>query len=51
MLAGKTLLDYTNFFCPNDYKNNDKMICNSLKIDMVQEASIEKKLVKQEIIF
>ena len=23
MLAGKTLLDYTNLFSPNDYENND----------------------------
>ena len=23
MLAGKTLLDYTNLFSPNDYKKND----------------------------
>ena len=26
MLAGKTLLDYTNLFYPNDYKKNDKII-------------------------
>ena len=26
MLAGKTLLDYTNLFSTNDYKNNDKII-------------------------
>ena len=26
MLAGKTLLDYTNFFSLNDYKKNDKII-------------------------
>ena len=24
-LAGKTLLDYTNLFSPNDYKMNGKM--------------------------
>ena len=24
MLAGKTLLDYTNLFSPNDYKKNNK---------------------------
>ena len=27
MLAAETLLDYTNFFPPNDYKKNDKIIC------------------------
>ena len=26
MLAGKTLLDYTNLFSPNNYKKNDKII-------------------------
>ena len=31
MLSGKTLLDYTNFFSPNDYKKNDKIIYKYLK--------------------
>ena len=31
MLAGKTLLDYTNLFSPNDYKKNDKIIYNYFK--------------------
>ena len=26
MVTGKTLLDYTNLFPPNNYKKNDKMI-------------------------
>ena len=26
MLAGKSLLDYTNLFSLNDYKRNDKII-------------------------
>ena len=26
MLKGKSLLDYTNLFSPNDYENNDKII-------------------------
>ena len=26
MLAGKTLLDYTNLFSPNDYEKIDKII-------------------------
>ena len=26
MLKGKTLLDYTNLFSPNDYKKNDRVI-------------------------
>ena len=31
MLAGKTLLDYTNLFSPNDYKNNDRIIYKYFK--------------------
>ena len=26
MLEGKTFLDYTNFFSPNDFKKNDQII-------------------------
>ena len=26
MLKGKKLLDYTNFFSPNDFKENDQVI-------------------------
>ena len=26
MLKGKTLLDYTNLFSPNDFKQNDQII-------------------------
>ena len=26
MLKGKKLLDYTNLFSPNDFKNNDQII-------------------------
>ena len=31
MLAGKTLLDYTNIFPLNDYKKNDKIIYKYFK--------------------
>ena len=31
MLAEKTFSDYTNLFSPNDYKNNDKIICKYFK--------------------
>ena len=31
MIAGKTLLDYTNLFSPNDYKENDKIIYKYFK--------------------
>ena len=28
MLAGKTLIEYTNIFSPNDFKKNDSIILN-----------------------
>ena len=31
MIAGKTLLDYTNLFSPNNYKENDKIIYKYFK--------------------
>ena len=31
MLAGKTWLDYTNLFFPNDCKKNDKIIYKYVK--------------------
>ena len=31
MIVGKTLLDYTNLFSPNDYKKIDKIIYRYLK--------------------
>ena len=31
MVAGKTLLDYTNLFFPNDYKKTDKIIYKYFK--------------------
>ena len=46
MLAGKTLLNYTNLFTPNDYKKNDKIIYNYLKTNIVQKASLEFRLKK-----
>ena len=30
MLKGKSLLDYTNLFSPNDYEKNDKIILKNL---------------------
>ena len=35
MLAGKTLLNYTNLFSPNNYKKNDKVIYKFLKTNMI----------------
>ena len=31
MLKGKTLLDYTNLFSPNDFKKNDCVITRIFK--------------------
>ena len=31
MLAGKTLLDYTDLLSPNEYKKNDEIIYNYFK--------------------
>ena len=33
MLKGKTLLDYTNLFSPNDFKKNDKIIKRIFKYE------------------
>ena len=47
MLAGKTLLDCTNFFSLNDYKKNGKIISLSiLKVNMTEEASLDFRLRK-----
>ena len=48
MLAGKTLLEYTNLFSPDDYKSNKKIIYKyfKLKINMIEEASLEFRLRK-----
>ena len=34
MIAGKTLLDYTNFFSPNYYKRMTKKYVSTLKTNM-----------------
>ena len=33
MLAGKKLTDYTNLFCPYDFKKNDSIILSYFKIE------------------
>ena len=48
MLAGKTLLDYTNLFFPNDYKRNDKIIYKYFKNNIVEEASLEFRFKKND---
>ena len=46
MLAGKTLLDYTNLFSPNDYKKNDIIIYKYFKDKLTGEASLKFRLRK-----
>ena len=41
MLAGKTLLGYTSLFSPHDYKRMTKQNISILKINRVEEASLE----------
>ena len=48
MLAGKTLLDYSNLSSPNDYKRMAKIYMSMLKINMVEEASPEIRLRKTD---
>ena len=36
MIAGKTLLDYTNLFSPDDYQKNDRIIHKYLKVRYVK---------------
>ena len=38
MLAGKTLLDYTNYFFTNDNKKNHKIIYKYFKDKYVRES-------------
>ena len=45
-IAGKNLLDYTNFFSPNDYKTDDKINLSISKINITEEASLEFRLRK-----
>ena len=41
MIAGRSLLNYTNLFTPNDYRNNVKMIYISIsKTNMTEEHKI-----------
>ena len=46
MLAGETLLDYSNLFSSNNYKKNNKIIYKYLKINMEEETSLELRLRK-----
>ena len=46
MLAGRTLLDYTNLFSSNDYKKNDKIIYKYFK-DIYDRRSKSQVWIKK----
>ena len=49
MLKGKTLLDYTNLFSPNDFKKNDQVIKRILKMNNIIELTDVNKYRLDEI--
>ena len=49
MLAGKKLTDYTNLFCPYDFKKNGNIILNMNKINKIN-LSEKTKFRLSEII-
>ena len=49
MLKGKTLLDYTNLFSPNDFKKNDRVIKRILKMNNIIESTNVNKYRLDEI--
>ena len=44
MIAGKSLLDYTNLFSPNDSKKNGKIICKYFKDKYGKRERKSKKI-------
>ena len=42
MLKGKTLLDYTNLFSPNDFKKNDRIIKRIFKNNIIELTDVNK---------
>ena len=49
MLKGKTLLDYTNLFSPNDFKKNDRIITRILRMNNFIELTDVNKHRLDEI--
>ena len=49
MLKGKTLLDYTNLFSPNDFKKNDRIIKRIFKMNNIIELTDVNKYRLDEI--
>ena len=46
LLAGKTLLDYTNLISPNDYKKKDKISVLDISVLRANTSSLEYRLKK-----
>ena len=44
MLKGKTLLDFTNLFSPNDFKKNDKLLKEHLRMNNISAHDTTTKL-------
>ena len=42
ILKGKSLLDFTNLFSPNEYEKKDKIILNGIRCGSFSEINIEK---------
>ena len=40
MLAGKTLIDYTNLFSPYDFNKNDQIIFSYLKMHEIDQTKL-----------
>ena len=49
MLKGKKLLDYTNLFSPNDFRKNDRLLKEYLKMNNIIELSDVNKYRLDEI--
>ena len=49
MLKGKTLLDYTNLFSPNDFKKSDELLKEYLKMNNIIELTDVNKYRLDEI--
>ena len=45
MLKGKTLLDYTNLYSPNDFKKNDQVIKRIFKNEYYRIITCDCKIL------
>ena len=48
MLKGKSLLEYTNLFSPNEYKKNDKTILKYFQLNVTKLKCIAKIAINIE---